>query len=165
MEVRALDRKQKPRLLTKNGLEKIETKLDYLKFVKRKEIAERIKVARGFGDLSENAEYDEARNAQAENEMEIEKLESILANAELVDESAIPKDSIYLGSKVKLYDFDFDEEVEYEIVGTGEADPFENKVSNESPMGEGLLNKKVGDVVEISIPAGISKFKVLEIRR
>ena len=132
---------------------------------RRKEITEKIKVALGYGDLSENSEYDEAKNDQAFNEGRIIQLENMLKNAVVVDESEIPTDKVSVGSIVKVMDYEFDEEVEYAIVGSAEADPMNFKISNESPVGSALLGKKVGDVVEVTVPSGVSKFEILEIRR
>ena len=156
---------EKKFIMTYEGVQKLEAELEYLKTVKRKEITEKIKVALGYGDLSENSEYDEAKNDQAFTEGRIIQLENMLKNAEVVDESEIPSDIVSVGSKVRVKDFDFDEEVEYTIVGSAEADPMEFKISNESPVGAGLLGKKVGEIVEIAIPDGVSKFEILEIKR
>ena len=152
-------------IMTYEGVKKLEEELEYLKTVKRKEITEKIKVALGYGDLSENSEYDEAKNDQAFTEGRIIQLEYMLKNAVGVDESEIPKDKVSVGSIVKVMDYEFDEEVEYTIVGSAEADPMNFKISNESPVGSALLGKKVGDVVEVAVPSGVSKFEVLEIRR
>lgn len=152
-------------IMTYEGVKKLEEELEYLKTVKRKEITEKIKVALGYGDLSENSEYDEAKNDQAFTEGRIIQLENMLKNAVVVDESEIPKDKVSVGSIVKVRDYEFDEEVEYTIVGSAEADPMNFKISNESPVGSALLGKKVGDVVEVAVPSGVSKFEVLEIRR
>ena len=152
-------------IMTYEGVKKLEEELEYLKTVKRKEITEKIKVALGYGDLSENSEYDEAKNDQAFTEGRIIQLENMLKNAVVVDESEIPKDKVSVGSRVKVMDYEFDEEVEYTIVGSAEADPMNFKISNESPVGSALLGKKVGDVVEVAVPSGVSKFEVLEIRR
>ena len=152
-------------LMTYEGVKKLEDELEYLKAVKRKEITEKIKVALGYGDLSENSEYDEAKNEQAFREGRILQLENMLKNAEVVDESEIPTDTVSVGSIVKVKDYDFDEEVEYTIVGSAEADPMNFRISNESPVGKGLIGKKVGDVVEVNVPDGVSKFEVLDIRR
>lgn len=152
-------------VMTYEGVKKLENELEYLKTVKRKEITEKIKVALGYGDLSENSEYDEAKNEQAFTEGRIIQLENMLKNAVVVDESEISTDIVTVGSIVKVMDFDFDEEVEYSIVGSAEADPMNFKISNESPVGEGLMGKKVGDVVEIEVPGGTTKFEVLGIRR
>ncbi|MGV3027047.1 transcription elongation factor GreA [Clostridium thermobutyricum] len=156
---------EKKFIMTYEGVQKLEAELEYLKTVKRKEITEKIKVALGYGDLSENSEYDEAKNDQAFTEGRIIQLENMLKNAEVVDEAEIPSDIVSVGSRVKVKDFDFDEEVEYTIVGSAEADPMEFKISNESPVGAGLLGKKVGEIVEIAIPDGVSKFEILEIKR
>ena len=152
-------------IMTYEGVKKLEEELEYLKTVKRKEITEKIKVALGYGDLSENSEYDEAKNDQAFTEGRIIQLENMLKNAVVVDESEIPKDKVSVGSIVKVMDYEFDEEVEYTIVGSAEADPMNFKISNESPVGSALIGKKVGDVVEVAVPSGVSKFEVLEIRR
>ena len=152
-------------IMTYEGVKKLEEELEYLKTVKRKEITEKIKVALGYGDLSENSEYDEAKHDQAFTEGRIIQLENMLKNAVVVDESEIPKDKVSVGSIVKVMDYEFDEEVEYTIVGSAEADPMNFKISNESPVGSALLGKKVGDVVEVAVPSGVSKFEVLEIRR
>ena len=152
-------------VMTYEGVKKLEEELEFLKTVKRKEITEKIKVALGYGDLSENSEYDEAKNEQAFTEGKIMQLENMLKNASVVDESEIPTDKVAVGSIVKVKDYEFDEEVEYSIVGSAEADPMEYKISNESPVGAGLLGKKVGDIIEVSVPGGTSKFEILGIRR
>ena len=155
----------KKNIMTYEGIKKLEEELEYLKTVRRKEITEKIKVALGYGDLSENSEYDEAKNDQAFNEGRIIQLENMLKNAVVVDESEIPTDKVSVGSIVKVMDYEFDEEVEYAIVGSAEADPMNFKISNESPVGSALLGNKVGDVVEVTVPSGVSKFEILEIRR
>ena len=152
-------------IMTYEGVKKLEDELEHLKTVKRKEITEKIKVALGYGDLSENSEYDEAKNEQAFTEGRIIQLENMLKNAEVVDENDISTDVVSIGSKVKVKDYEFDEEVDYTIVGSAEADPMEFKISNESPVGKGLMGKKVGDIVEVTVPGGVNKFEVLEIRR
>ena len=152
-------------LMTYEGVKKLEEELEFLKTVKRKEITEKIKVALGYGDLSENSEYDEAKNEQAFTEGRILQVENMLKNAEVVDESEIPTDTVSVGSIVKVKDYEFDEEVEYTIVGSAEADPMNFKISNESPVGKGLIGKKIGEVVEVTVPDGIAKFEVLDIRR
>lgn len=151
-------------VLTKQGLKKVEDELEELKAVKRKEVAEKIKQALAFGDISENSEYDEAKNEQAQLEERIAKLETILRKARIVDESEISKDIVSIGATVKVMDLEFDEEVEYTIVGSAEADPYELKISNESPVGRALIGNKVGEIVEVQIPDGITKYKILEIR-
>ncbi|GAB6168571.1 transcription elongation factor GreA [Clostridium carnis] len=152
-------------LMTYEGVKKLEDELEFLKTVKRKEITEKIKVALGYGDLSENSEYDEAKNEQAFTEGRIIQLENMLKNASVVDESEIPTDKVSVGSIVKVKDYEFDEEVEYSIVGSAEADPMNFKISNESPVGNALMGKKVGEIVEVSVPNGVNKFEILGIRR
>ena len=156
---------KKQYVMTYEGVKKLENELEYLKTVKRKEITEKIKVALGYGDLSENSEYDEAKNEQAFTEGRIIQLENMLKNAVVVDGSEIPTDKVSVGTKVKVKDYEFDEEVEYSIVGSAEADPMEFKISNESPVGAALLGKKVGEIVEVLVPGGINKFEILGIRR
>ena len=152
-------------ILTYEGLKKLEEELEYLKGVKRREIAERIKQALAFGDISENSEYDEAKNEQAQVEGRIVHIENMLKNVKLIDEDEVRTDTVSLGSKVKLFDMEFDEEVEYYIVGSTEADPTKFKISNESPVGSALIGKSKGSVVEVVVPDGIIKFKVLEIHK
>ncbi|MEG6566707.1 transcription elongation factor GreA [Thermoanaerobacterium saccharolyticum] len=152
-------------ILTYDGLKKLEEELDYLKSVKRPEVAEKIKQARAFGDLSENSEYDEAKNEQAFIEGRIATIEAMLRNAQVIDEEDIAIDKVSVGCTVKVYDEDLKEEVEYTIVGSTEADPMNNKISDESPIGKALLGKKVGDTVSVEVPAGIIKLKVLEIHK
>ena len=148
-------------LLTEEGYKKMEAELEKLKTETRAEIAERIKVALGFGDLSENSEYDEAKNAQAENEDKIAELEAKLRFAKIIDDSEIDTKKVQVGNTVKVLDMEFDEEVEYTIVGTTEADITQNKISNESPIGSALLGAKKNQVVEVQVPAGVSKYKIL----
>lgn len=152
-------------VLTYEGLKKLEEELTHLKSVKRLEIAERIKQALSFGDISENSEYDEAKNEQAAVEGRIVILETMLKNAKVIDEDEVSTDSVSLGSKVKLYDEEFQEEVIYSIVGSTEADPAKYKISNESPVGSALMGKKVGSEVEVAAPDGVIKFKILEISK
>lgn len=152
-------------LMTYEGVKKLEEELEYLKTVKRKEITEKIKVALGYGDLSENSEYDEAKNEQAFTEGRILQLENMLKNATVVDESEIPADTVAVGAIVKVKDYEFDEEVEYSIVGSAEADPMNFKISNESPVGKALVGRKIGEIVEVAVPDGINKFEILDIRR
>lgn len=156
---------EKKYVMTYDGIKKLEEELEYLKTTKRKEITEKIKVALSFGDLSENSEYDEAKNEQAFVEGRILQLESMLKNASVIDESEVSTDTVNVGAIVKVKDFDFDEEVEYTIVGSAEADPINFKISNESPVGNALMGKKVGQIVEVPVPDGISKFEILQIRR
>lgn len=152
-------------VLTSEGLEKLEKELEYLKTEKRIEVAAKIKVALGFGDLSENSEYDEAKNEQAQMEARIVQLENMLKNAKVIDEEDAQTDVVSLGSKVKVYDVEFDEELEYSIVGSTEADPENNKISDESPVGSALLGKSAGDVVDVEVPAGTIQLKIIEINR
>ena len=152
-------------LLTYEGIKALEKELEDLKTVERNKVAVELKEARAQGDLSENAEYDEAKNEQAKLEEQILKLDEKLRKAVIIDESQIDLNIVTVGSIVKVFDFDFDEEVEYVIVGSAEADPFEGKISNESPVGKALLGARVGETVEVQVPDGVSKFKVLEIRR
>ena len=152
-------------LLTEEGYKKMEAELEKLKTETRAEIAERIKVALGFGDLSENSEYDEAKNAQAENEDKIAELEAKLRFAKIIDDSEIDTKKVQVGNTVKVLDMEFDEEVEYTIVGTTEADITQNKISNESPIGSALLGAKKNQVVEVQVPAGVSKYKILSITK
>lgn len=152
-------------LLTQEGYDKIENELEYLKTEKRAEIAERIKVALGFGDLSENSEYDEAKNAQAANEDKILELEAKLRYAKIIDESEIDTKTVQIGNIVKVYDMEFEEEVEYTIVGSTEVNLLENKISNESPIGAALLGKKKNEIVTVNAPAGVMKFKILSIKK
>lgn len=154
---------QKQVILTDEGLKNYENELEQLKTVKRKEVAEKIKVALSFGDLSENSEYDEAKNEQAILEARISQIESILKNAKIIDESEISLSHVHVGSKIKVHDFDFDEDVEYLIVGASEADPFNGKLSDESPVGQALIGHAVGDVVEVETPDGMVKFEIISI--
>ena len=152
-------------MYTKQGYQDLLDELKYLKLTRREEIKEQIAVARGFGDLSENAEYDEARNEQAKVEARIQELEALIENAEIIDESNMDVRSISLGSVVKLYDEDFGEEITYNIVGSNQADPLEKKISDQSPIGRALMGKKAGDSVTVTAPAGELRFKVLEVSR
>lgn len=152
-------------MYTKQGYQDLVDELKYLKLTRREEIKEQIAVARGFGDLSENAEYDEARNEQAKVEARIQELEALIENAEIIDESNMDVRAISLGSVVKLYDEDFEEEITYSIVGSNQADPLDQKISDQSPIGRALMGKKVGDRVTVTAPAGELHFKVLEVAR
>ncbi len=152
-------------LLTQEGYDKLEQELEYLKTTQRTEIAGRIKVALGYGDLSENSEYDEAKNAQEMNENKITELENKLRHAKIIDSSEIDTKTVQVGNTVEVLDMDFDENVTYTIVGSTEVDLAQNKISNESPIGSALLGAKKGQVVEAKIPAGVAKFKVLSITK
>lgn len=155
----------KKNILTYEGLKRYEEELQNLKVVKRKEVAQKIKEAREQGDLSENAEYDAAKDEQRDIELRIEELEKLLKNAEVVVEDEIDLDKINIGCKVKVYEVDEDEEMEFKIVGSSEANSLQNKISNESPVGQALMGKKVGDVVEVETQLGVIQYKVLEIQR
>ena len=146
-------------------LKQYEDELQNLKVVKRKEVAQKIKEAREQGDLSENAEYDAAKDEQRDIELRIEELEKLLKNAEVVVEDEIDVDKINIGCKVKLLDVEYDEEMEFFIVGSTEANSLQNKISNEAPVGRALIGKSVGDVVDVETQAGIIQYKVLEIQR
>ena len=156
---------EKEVLLTKEGYENLEKELEYLKTEKRTEISERIKVALGFGDLSENSEYDEAKNAQAENEIKIAELENKLRYAKIIDESEINTKTVQVGNIVRIYDMEYEEELEYTIVGSTEVNLAENKISNESPIGSALIGAKKNQVIEAQTPGGVAKYKVLEIKK
>lgn len=152
-------------VLTYEGLKKLEEELEYLKRVKRREIADRIKQALSFGDIMENWEYDEAKNEQAQVEGRIVQLESMLKNARIIDEEDVSTEEVTLGSKVSLIDLDSNEEVEYYIVGSTEADPSKHKISNESPVGSALMNRKEGDIVEVMVPDGVIRLKIMKINK
>ena len=150
-------------LLTQSGFKKLQDELEHLKVNRRKEIAEKIKEARAQGDLSENAEYDAAKDEQRDIEARIEELEKILKNVEVVDEEDVTADRIMIGSRVRIYDVEFEEELSYKIVGSTEANSIKGKISNESPVGKALMGAHVGDTVTVHTPAGESAYKVLEI--
>lgn len=156
---------EKKNILTYAGLKQYEDELQTLKVVKRKEVAQKIKEAREQGDLSENAEYDAAKDEQRDIEIRIEELEKLLKNAEVVVEDEVDLDKINVGCKVKVYEIDFDEEMEFRIVGSSEANSLQNKISNESPVGKALLGKKIGDIVNVETQVGTIQYKVLEIQR
>ena len=155
----------KKHILTSKGMQALEDELQDLKVVKRKEIAQKIKEAREQGDLSENAEYDAAKDEQRFMEARIEELEKIIKNAEVIDESAYDKDTVSIGSTIKFYDEEFDEELEYRIVGSTESDILKGLISNESPLGKALIGAKVGETVQVESPDGFSRYKILEISR
>lgn len=156
---------EKKEILTYAGLTKLEDELHDLKIVKRKEVAEKIKEAREQGDLSENAEYDAAMDEQRDIEARIEQIEKILKNAEVVVEDEVDVNKISVGCKVKVYDVEFDEEIEFKIVGSTEANSLEGKISNESPVGKALIGASIGDTVSVEMPAGVMEYKVLGIER
>jgi transcription elongation factor GreA len=150
-------------LLTYEGLKKLEEELEYLKGERRKEIAERIKQALAFGDIAENSEYDEAKNEQAQNEGRIVQLETMLKNATIIDEDEVDTKVVSLGARVKIQDIKSKDEYDYQIVGSTEADPASSRISNESPVGSALLGHKVGDTVEVEVPGGKIKYKIVNI--
>lgn len=151
--------------MSAEGLANLEKELEHLVTVRRAEVAQKLKEARGFGDLSENAEYDEAKNEQGILEARIQELELTIANAVVVDESELSNDEIGVGSIVTLLDMELNEEMTLQIVGSTEADPENNKISDESPIGIAAIKKKVGDVIEVEAPVGIIKMKVLSISK
>ena len=155
----------KKTILTYTGLKALESELENLKVVKRKEVAQKIKEAREQGDLSENAEYDAAKDEQRDIEARIEEIEKILKDADVVDEEEVDLDKISVGCSVLLYDEEFEEEVEYKIVGSTEANSLSGKISNESPLGKALLGKAVGDAIVVEAQAGTMEYKVLKIDR
>lgn len=152
-------------ILTPNGLKKIEQELEHLRGVRRKEVAERIRESKQFGEFSENSEYDDAKTEQAFVEGRILDLKQIILNAHVIEKKEIPTKVVGIGSKVKVRDMKTKDEWEYTIVGSVEADPSENRISNESPVGQALVDKKVGDVIEVEIPAGKAKYKIIKITK
>ncbi len=155
----------KKNILTYEGLQKLENEIQDLKVVKRKEVAQKIKEAREQGDLSENAEYDAAKDEQRDIEARIEQIEKILKNAEVVVEEEVDLDKINIGCRVRIMDLEYNDEYEYKLVGSTEANSLKGKISNESPVGKALIGCVVGDVVEVDTQAGLLKYKVLEIQR
>lgn len=155
----------KKHILTSKGLQALEDELQDLKVVKRKEIAQKIKEAREQGDLSENAEYDAAKDEQRSIESRIEELENIIKFAEVIDESAYDKDKVGIGSTVRFHDEEFDEDLKYRIVGSTESNIMDEKISNESPIGKALIGHRVGEVVEVESPAGVARYTILDIFR
>jgi transcription elongation factor GreA len=151
-------------ILTQDGYKKLQAEIDHLRTEKRREVAERIRVAREFGDIAENAEYDDAKNEQAMLEHKIAQLEERLLSARVITKKEISKDAVSVGSHVRLRDMQANKTFEYHIVGSAEANPAENKLSNESPVGKAIIGHKKGDVVEVSAPRGSLKFKILEIK-
>lgn len=150
--------------LTPEGKSQLEEKLNFYKTVKRPEVVKRIGIAREFGDLSENSEYDAAKDEQAQIEAEIAEMESILLNAEVIDKKNLDSDTVNVGCTVKLYDEDFDEEVEYRISGSSESDPKNGVISNVSPVGKALIGHKKGEVVSVKTPGGVAEYKIVSIR-
>ena len=149
--------------LTEDGLKQLEEELEYLKTKKRKEVSEKIKVALGFGNLSENSEYDEAKNEQAQVEARIVSVENMLKNAIVIDESERDTSKVELGATVTIHDIEFDEDITYKIVGSTEADPDEGRLSDESPLGKSLMGKAEGEMIDVDAPAGVIQYKILKI--
>lgn len=156
---------EKEVILTQDGLKKLEEELEHLKSVKRREVAERIKIAIGYGDISENSEYEDAKNEQAFIEGRVITLEKMLRNARIINDDEIDTEVVSIGSKVTLEDVEFGDAVEYTIVGTAESNPSQNKISNESPVGKAILGKKQGSIVDVNVPAGIIQYKIIEIKK
>ncbi|WP_373232996.1 transcription elongation factor GreA [Cohnella sp.] len=151
-------------LLTPDGLKRLETELEELKSIKRREVAERIKVAIGYGDISENSEYEDAKNEQAFIEGRIITLEKMLRNARIINNDEIDLETVSIGSTVIVEDMEFGDSMQYTIVGTAESDPLNNKISNESPVGRAIIGKKKGMTVEVNVPAGIIQYKIVDIK-
>ena len=154
---------EKQVILTEEGLKNLENELENLKSVKRKETAEKIKVALSFGDLSENSEYDEAKNEQAIIEARILEIESMLKDVKIIDEHELSTELVNVGSKVKVEDMEYSEVIDYKIVGPSEADPREGKISDESPVGAALIGHEAGEIVKVETPGGICTYKIIEI--
>ncbi len=152
-------------VLTRKGEEKLKAELNELRSVRRREVAEKIKVALSFGDLSENSEYDEAKNEQGIIESRIAEIEATLAHAQVIDDDDISTEKVGIGTTVKILDIEMNQEMEFKIIGTKEADINNGKMSDESPIGAAIMGKKVGDVVDVEAPVGVIQFKVLEIRK
>lgn len=154
-------------ILTREGLKQLEEELEYLRAVKRQEVAERLKEAIALGDLSENSEYDDAKNEQAFTEGRILELEKMVRNAKVIEDGEVEQQEgvIVVGSVVKVKDIEFDEVEEYRLVGTVEADPMNNRISNESPVGRALLGHKAGEVIDVEVPAGVIKLEIMEVSR
>ena len=155
---------EKKTILTSAGLRKLQDELENLKVNKRKEVAEKLKEARAQGDLSENAEYDAAKDEQRDIEARIEELEKLLKNVDVVDEDDVDNEKISIGCKVRVHDFEYDEDIDLYIVGSTEVNSLEGKISNESPVGRALMGARLGDVVEVEAPDGMMQFQVLEIK-
>ncbi|WP_442602064.1 transcription elongation factor GreA [Paenibacillus sp. KN14-4R] len=156
---------EKEVLLTQSGLKKLEEELEYLKSVKRREVAERIKVAIGYGDISENSEYEDAKNEQAFVEGKVLTLEKMLRNARIINNDEVDTSKVSVGSIVTLKDMEFGDTVEYTIVGTAESDPFNSKISNESPVGKAIMGKQIGDRVDVQVPVGAIQYEILDIKK
>lgn len=156
---------EKEVILTPDGLRKLEDELEHLKSVKRREVAERIKVAIGYGDISENSEYEDAKNEQAFIEGRVITLEKMLRNARIINSDEIDIEVASIGSIVTLKDMELGESIEYAIVGSAESDPSQNKISNESPVGKAILGKKSGSIVDVNVPAGIIQYQIIDIKK
>lgn len=156
---------EKEVILTQAGLKKLEEELEFLKSVKRREVAERIKVAIGYGDISENSEYEDAKNEQAFNEGRVITLEKMLRNARVINDEDVDTNTVGVGSRVTLKDLEFGDIVEYTIVGTAESDPSQNMISNESPVGKTILGKKKDSIVDVNVPAGVIQYKIIDIKK
>lgn len=156
---------EKETILTLEGLKHLEEELENLKSVKRREVAERIKVAIGYGDISENSEYEDAKNEQAFIEGRIITLEKMLRNARIINDDEVDTNTVSIGSKVVLVDLEYGDEMEYSIVGTAESDPAAHKISNESPVGKAILGKQKGDEIEVAAPVGAIKYKIVDIKK
>lgn len=156
---------EKEVILTQEGLKKLEEELENLKSVKRREVAERIKIAIGYGDISENSEYEDAKNEQAFIEGRIITLEKMLRNARIINNDEVDINTVSIGSIVTLRDIEYNDTFEYSIVGTAESDPSQNKISNESPVGKSILGKKKGSVVDVNVPAGIVQYEIIDIKK
>ncbi|GAB6992591.1 transcription elongation factor GreA [Paenibacillus pini] len=152
-------------ILTQEGLKKLEDELENLKSVKRREVAERIKVAIGYGDISENSEYEDAKNEQAFIEGRVITLEKLLRNARIINNDEISTDVVGVGTTVTVEDVEYGDKMEYTIVGTAESDPLNNKISNESPVGKAMIGKQRGTVVDVSVPAGVIQYKIIDIKK
>ena len=152
-------------VVTESSFLKLKAELEYLKNVKRKEAAENVGIARSFGDLSENSEYDEAKNEQAKIEVQISELEETIAHAKVISDHEIQTDIVNVGVTVTIYDMDYDEETAYTLVSSREVDPLNNLISDQSPIGRALIGTKVGDIVSVEIPDGVAKFRVMNITR
>jgi len=156
---------EKKTLLTYSGLKQYQEELEFLKSVKRKEIADKLKVAREQGDLSENAEYDAAKDEQSDNEKRIDELEQLLKNVEVITDDDVDSDKVSVGTKVKIRDLEYKEDLEYDIVGTQQADSLEGKISNESPLGKALIGAKKNQTVTVDSPSGPIKYKILSVEK
>lgn len=156
---------EKEVLLTPDGLKRLEEELENLKSVKRREVAERIKIAIGYGDISENSEYEDAKNEQAFIEGRIITLEKMLRNARIINNDELDLETVSIGSTVIVKDLEFGDTMEYTIVGTAESDPARNRISNESPVGKAIIGKKKGTIVEVTVPAGIIQYKIVDIKK